>query len=249
MNEFDRMPRVINPFVYQRIAQAGMSHHVIPPWLHESYSQCYEDVMVVNLVRAYMMRTNLANIKFTYVEIGANHPVCTSSTYLLNRVFGVTGILVEPIPYLATALRKHRPSDYVVEAAVYEGPEAELDFYVHPNHEISSADKGFLDRASPAEFAGISKPIKVKTIKVNDLLAMVKEADAYFLSIDIEGLDWPVITGIDYTKTRPLIIQVEPSEHLQPGTIKRTIDFMKEKNYALLGANFVNLMFHDQDRL
>jgi len=124
------MLKIVNPFVYEYINQHNAPSPTIPPWIHATYSQCFEDIVLVSQLSAYSLRNSkpLNPETLTYIEIGANHPVCTSSTYLINQSFNVSGFLVEPNPALAANLMKYRKSDNIIEAAVVTGDEKEIDF-------------------------------------------------------------------------------------------------------------------------
>ena len=48
------MNKIVNSFVYQRILESGMPNPNIPAYLTATYSQCYEDIIVEGLLRAYV---------------------------------------------------------------------------------------------------------------------------------------------------------------------------------------------------
>jgi len=98
------------------------------------------------------------------------------------------------------------------------------------------------------DYPGIQKKIKVKTIRINDLLFFVKDIELVVLSIDVEGIDLDILKDIDFSKYRPYMIVVEPSEAYNPGNTQNMINYMKENNYKLISSNFVNLIFLDSTR-
>jgi FkbM family methyltransferase len=244
--------KINNSFVYNRVEKEGMNQPTIPTILHESYAQCYDDVVVCSALQAYQLRHGfvLSTHNLTYIEIGANHPVATSSTFLISKTFNVGGYLIEPNPELAEQLRKHRVKDAVIEAAVTTSDEETLDFFICADNEISSLDKNFVEKWSgvSTSYPGIKETITVKTAKVNDLLLLVEKFLVTILIIDVEGLDLQILKDIDYNEYRPYIIVVEPSEAYAPGTTNSMIEFMASKDYQLIGANFVNLIFQDKTK-
>lgn len=135
--------QTVNHFVSNTISRFGLAEPTITPCLGESYAQNYEDVLIVQLINAQLLKRQ-APITAAYIEIGANHPVATSSTYLLNKVFNMHGILVEPNPKLAEQLRRFRANDTIVEAAVFPGPQQIIPFHLSPENEISSVDEAFV---------------------------------------------------------------------------------------------------------
>jgi FkbM family methyltransferase len=234
------MQKTINQFVYQRILESEMPNSTIPAWLSETYTQAYEDVIIDSSIRAYIRR-NPPNkgISLSYLEIGANHPVCTSASYYFQRKYNIRGILVEANPKLIPALKKYRPHDIIIHAAVCNTDHASIDFYISPDNEISSLDPKFVNNWKDM---GIQEKITVPTIRINALLEMLK-ADITLLSIDVEGLDMMLLEDIDYAKYNPTIIQVEPSDGYAPGTSTKMINFLSTKGYTLVGETDVNLIF------
>lgn len=238
------MNKIVNSFVYQRILESGMPNSTIPAWLGESYSQAYEDVIMEGLLRAYVKRTGTVG-GITYIEIGANHPVCTSASYLLNRKYGAVGILVEANPKLIPILKQHRPNDIVINAAVYDQDVGKIDFHISPDNEISSIDKNFVGAWKDGR---VEETVSVPAVRINYLLEKTQAVDLVFLSIDVEGLDMRLLADIDFDRFRPFMIQIEPSDAYAPGTSTTMVDFLQEKQYNLVAETDVNLIFQDATR-
>jgi FkbM family methyltransferase len=219
-----------------------MPNPTIPAWLDETYSQNYEDIVLCQMFNAYMRRNNLIGVRASYLEIGGNHPVCTSASFLLHKTYGFNGIIVEPDPKLAAVLRQHRSTDYIVEAAATDTDEPEMEFYVSTENELSTLSKEFVEKN-----ALTVKPIKVKTVRINTLLQEFKkyQIDSLFLSIDIEGMDLRVLKDADFSILRPHFITIEPSEHIAPGTTQAIIDYLRPLQFRLVAQNYVNLIFED----
>jgi FkbM family methyltransferase len=235
------MNKTINPFVYQRILEGDMPNSTIPGWLCESYAQAYEDVIIESLLRAYQRKVNRP-IGMTYIEIGANHPVCTNSTYLWQRKYGVAGVLVEANPKLIPTLQKFRPKDRIINAAATDQDIASIDFYISPDNEISSLDERFVNAWKNL---GVQEKITVPTVRVNTLLEMTSQVELVILIVDVEGMDLRILQDIDFEKYRPFIIEVEPSDGFAPGTSNSMIDFLTSKGYKIVGETDVNLIFQD----
>lgn len=238
------MHRIVNPFVYDQINTHRMPNPTIPAWLDASYSQNYEDIVLCQMFNAYLRRNNIQNTTAVYVEVGGNHPVCTSASYLLHQTYGMTGLIVEPDPELAANLRKFRQLDQIVEAAVIDSDEKEIEFYVSTQNELSTLSGEFVEKNKLT-----TKTIKVKTIRINELLNLVKDVSSVFLSIDIEGLDLRVLKDINFDVYRPHFITIEPSEHIAPGTTSAILEHLNEKEYRLIAQNYVNLIFEDKRKL
>ena len=131
---------MLNPFVYQYLSQNPLYSELepkIPVELASQYSQAGEDLIVQSLVyrlnyfftKNHKASFNLEELR--YLEIGANHPVATSSTYLFY-LRGAKGILVEPNPSLANFLRNARPNDEIYEIACVDDNSAYGDLHISP---------------------------------------------------------------------------------------------------------------------
>jgi FkbM family methyltransferase len=233
------MKKVVNSFVFNRILEQNMPNSTIPAWFNETYSQCYEDVIIDSIIRAHI-KTNGIPKSVSFIEIGANHPVCTSASYLFKSRYGLNGVLVEANPKLIKALERYRPGDKVINAAVVDQDVESIDFYLSPENEISSLDERFVNAWKDL---GVEDKITVPAIRINALLEMLKDVELVLLSIDVEGYDMRLLEDMDFDAYRPFIIQVEPSDGFAPGTSDKMIKFLRDKGYSLVGETDVNLIF------
>lgn len=232
-----------NSWIYDVITSNNMPVPDLPVYVTPTYSQCYEDVIMESLLAAYI-RQKLNS--FVFVEIGANHPVSTSSSYLFRTKHGMKSILVEANPKLIPALTKFRPNDIVISAAVVDNDQKEIEFFVSENNETSSIDDKFVKIRTP----GIRETITVPTTRINSVLDTAAQyGNKIILSVDVEAYDLPILKDIDYNNYRPLMILIEPSEDYQPGSINSIINFMKEQNYNLIAETRVNLIFKDNEEI
>lgn len=228
----------LNPFVYETITANGMPTPDIPVKLYPTYSQCYEDIIIDGVIKADQRLRG--NQDFVFVEIGANHPVATSSSYLFRKKYNMPTILVEANPKLIPALEQFRSGDVVINCAVVDNDLPKIDFFISKNNETSSLDSDFVTIRTP----GIVEKITVPTIRINQILDSINQAKKQIiLSIDVEAYDLPILQDIDYQQYRPYLILIEPSEDYQPGSIANIVSFMRSKNYSLITETPVNLLF------
>jgi FkbM family methyltransferase len=231
---------ILNPFVSKEILNHEMPDPTIPAVLQPTFAQAYEDVIIDGLI--YALLTKGKRLHLVFFEIGANHPVATSASFLLKKKYNVHTILVEANPDLIPALKKHRPDDTVIHAAVTNQPVKTVSFARCPDNEISSINEIFVKAWKDGT---ILDKIDVPAISINQLIQRfyIYEAADIILSIDIEGHDYEVLTDLDFERFRPLIIIVEPSEEFAPGTVEKMMTFMQSKGYSLYSRTFVNLIF------
>ena len=74
--------------------------------MYRSFSQAGQDTFVCAVLN------NKKNGKF--LEIGANHPMNISNTYMLEKALGWTGLMVEYDPKFEELYKEHRTSEYVI---------------------------------------------------------------------------------------------------------------------------------------
>ncbi len=138
-----------------------------------------------------------------FVEVGANHPTHGSQTWHLEQL-GWTGVLVEPQPDLAAFLVTSRKAR--VFAAACTSPEnAGQSLPLHVDGPRSALDR---DRMSPGAEAAYTIVVPTRTLD-----SILEEAGAPvpidLLSIDVEGHEVEVLSGIDLERWQPLLILVE----------------------------------------
>lgn len=162
-----------------------------------SYAQNFEDVM---LWRA------LGHIeKGFYIDIGAQDPVVDS----VSKAFyehGWRGIHFEATPVYAKALRKNRPDEIVIEAAVSDRI-GEMTFYEIPETGLSTGDADIVLRHMEKNFE--VKEITVACTTLAEIFALAGDQEIHWLKIDVEGMEEQVLTGWGEAKARPWIIVIE----------------------------------------
>jgi FkbM family methyltransferase len=157
-----------------------------------------------------------------FVEVGANDPKHLSQTWLLEKV-GWRGVLVEPLPDKAEALRRDRPSSRVFEVAV-SSPDrvGEADFHVFGT--FSSLEKNVVDNQIPFDSS-----IRVRVVTLEEVLREANVDRLDFLSIDTEGTELDVLKGFDPARYRPALLLIE--DHVHSLNIHR---HMKTNGYRLI---------------
>jgi hypothetical protein len=83
----------------------------------QSYSQAYQDIFVISML------SHKRNGYF--LEIGSNHPIINNNTYLLEKEFNWTGLMVEYDKTFKTLYDEHRPN------SIYELNDARYVNYIN----------------------------------------------------------------------------------------------------------------------
>lgn len=134
----------------------------------------------------------------TFIELGGNDGLQQSNSFMLERELGWRGVLIEAIPQLAAEAVRNRPKATVVCAAV-AGPGGE-----------GLARMSDQDLISAMSDSGGNW---VATTTLSQIVDTVLNGHApHLLSIDVEGFECEVLSGLDLTRHSPQWILVETNK-------------------------------------
>jgi FkbM family methyltransferase len=213
-------------------------------WRHakHSYAQAGED-LIVDFVAGAMQIDEI-----TYLDIGAHHPIQFSNTYLFYKR-GFRGVLVEPDPELMASIRRVRPRDTCIEAGVGVHPASDARFFVMSTRTLNTFSEEEAKRYEAMGTQRIEKILPVPMLTIDDILAeLFRDKEPTLVSIDVEGLDFEVLSTLDLEKCRPPIICVETlqySETREEVKDRRITRLMSDNDYFAYGDTYVNTIFVD----
>ncbi len=217
----------------------GMIFKVLPQMSRgNTFAQSGEDVIIDFLLQSRGIQ------KPSYLDIGSNYPVWGNNTYLFYKR-GAKGILVEPDDTFIPLIKKIRPNDKLLNIGVGLVNQKEADFYIFENSGLSTFSK---EESEIRERMGnkIKKVTKVKLKIINDIISENFDAFPDLLSIDIEGLDLPVLKTLDLSKYPIPIICAETctfsNDHIKPKD-EAIIDFMISRGYFVYADTYINTIF------
>ena len=144
-----------------------------------------------------------------FVEFGATNGKDISNSWLLETVFGWTGILAEPGRNWHQDLLKNRKC-HIDTRCVWKESGAQLTF-----NEATVPDLSCIDQFSNHDMWAHSrldgKRYTVDTVSLNDLLSKFHAPDQIdYLSIDTEGSEFDILNSFDFDRYK---IQVITCEH------------------------------------
>jgi hypothetical protein len=239
--------RGFNSFVYNTCLRRHVRQPDIPVRPVELYGQCGEDLIVESLIRAKTLRDDLDPTKQQYLEIGGNRPFATSATYLLHTRLGMTGLIVEANPRLIGDLKRGRPKDVVLQAAVYDQDVETVKLSISNQSEISSLDRAFVMQWKDGS-VGEAALVDVCAMRINRIIQeFFNDKAPCFMSIDVEGLDLRLLKDFDFNRYRPWYVQTEPSDQYISGNTQAIISHMQSVRYRLIAATSLNLIFESED--
>jgi len=209
-----------------------------------SYAQQGEDLVL----HAVFERLGIARPR--YLDIGAFHPTVSSNTFWFY-VRGSRGVLVEPNPTMAELLRKARPHDVVLAVGVSVDDRTEADYYVlRDRPQLNTFSREQADRyVAEAGPGTIEKVVKMPLRAVNDILAEhFADAPPDLVSVDVEGLDLPLLQTLDFSRFRPAVLCVETLVYGTSEQRDPTIELLRGHGYEVRAGTFVNTIFVDERR-
>ena len=221
-------------YAFYRLGFPGVSSHLESgiarlkgDWAG-TYSQHREDLFI---------RDYFSNKLGTYIEVGANHPIKISPTYLLYRI-GWNGLTVEPIPHLYQMHKRMRRRDQHLNAAVGEN-RGKLNFFEVIPDIFSTFDKDQAERlvASGAILATTYEMDIVTLFDIYQTYFANQLVD--FVSIDTELYDLQVLSGNDWSVFRPQLIMCEDS--LEVGIS----NFLEGVDYKMIKRIGYNIFFEN----
>jgi FkbM family methyltransferase len=201
-------------------------------YLGENKSQLNQDLYVAS-------QFNLFNQKFEgyFIEVGGANGIDLSNTYLLEKVFGWKGIIVEPAKIWQEMLLKNRPNIIIDKHIVWNESNRKLDFFETQTAELStigklsSGDENRLLREAHRRY-------KISTITLTDLLDKYHAPKHIeYLSIDTEGSELDILNAVDFKKYTFDII-----------TVEHNYTSAREKIYSLLTKHGYKREFQDISR-
>jgi FkbM family methyltransferase len=143
-----------------------------------------------------------------FIEIGATNGITLSNTYLLEKEFNWTGLLVEPAKIWHKDLFKNRTSK-ISKKCVFNSSGKLVDFNETKYRSLSTIDQfSFNDQWRDLRTEG--KKYVVETITLNDLIFEHDLPDFIdYLSIDTEGSEFEILSKVDFQRYKFAVITCE----------------------------------------
>lgn len=149
-----------------------------------------------------------------YVDVGANEPTHESVTKNFYDS-GWHGINIEPIPPLHKKLVKERPRDINLDIAI-GAKRGKAKLYYYPKGDGLSTmsenmAKSYRENQSVlTEFTEEEEEIEIEVFTLREILAKhANDKKISFMKVDVEGLEYEVLVGNDWSKYRPEVICIE----------------------------------------
>jgi FkbM family methyltransferase len=185
-----------------------------------SYAQNFEDIMLWRSLK------HIAGGK--YIDIGAQDPIVDSVSFLFYK-HGWRGLHVEPSPAYAESLRRERPDEIVIQAAVAR-KSGMKKFYEIPTTGLSTGDREIAESHKNRGYP--FNEIVVTGITLEEIFSTQLNSEIHWLKIDVEGEEKNVLESWGGSEVRPWIVLVESTVPLT------TIDCHEKWEYLLLERDY-----------
>jgi FkbM family methyltransferase len=175
--------------------------------------------------------------KGVFIEAGACDGILNSNTFLLEKNYEWTGLLVEPVSEYYLQLDKNR-GVATANVAISQVNNKQTDFLITANKDLSTI-KGYEDNDYHSENRKDYNIQKVLTKTLDQLIVEnLQNFEIDFLSLDTEGSELDIIKSLNFLKHRINVICVEHNL-----TINRNLihNHLLENNYKKLLFPFLQI--------
>ena len=187
-------------------------------FLTESKSQNGQDL--------FALLSNNFKRSGVFIEFGAYDGVIFSNTHLLEKQFGWTGILIDPIPSHYESMKQNRNCKLIHGAITAQHQESVLI------EELPASDLSrFVNKRKM-----FKKIHEVKALTLQEVIDKnLTSNEIDFLSIDIEGEDIEILKSLDLSRYKIRAICVE---HNFRKDSDETVGYMDKNGYDLAYSEF-----------
>lgn len=219
----------------------------IKRWLHAvygtysatklTYSQHQEDVFLYENLKNYDLSRGI------YIDVGANHPISISNSIWFYKN-GYNGVIVEPNIELANLFRTFRSRDIVANVGCGKDA-AFLKFHFANAPVISSFNRNSIEQLTNDATHAIRQSFYLPILPLDTILENISYEWVFFLSIDVEGLDYDVLLGAKDTLKKVFLLIVEQNGENEK---KDIMDLALQNGFEYLTEKSCNLVFKNKDK-
>lgn len=187
-----------------------------------------------------------------FLDVGAHDGVKGSNSYFFEKELGWTGLCFEPIKECFDELVKVRPNSTCINKCAYSSNTTVKFNRVEGYAETLS---GIVDKYDERHQTRINSEIETQggkqTILECDAVTITSICESLdpnicdpyhydFMSLDVEGGEYDVLQGIDFSKIKIDVITIENN---YPDKFENVFKFLLEKGYKFVGNACIDLIF------
>ena len=196
----------------------------------KSYAMDKEDLAILDNVKKYKSGF--------YVDVGCYHPIRNNNTYLLYKK-NWRGVNIDLSEFSIDLFNFLRPDDCNIVAAISNTKSKSNIYYQKKLSQLTTLS----EEQSKKVFQGNIKIKEIETSTIDEILSKTKYANSTidFLNIDIEGLDFEALQGLNFEKYDPKLICIEVHDFKVEDS--KVYEFLKKKNYKLVWSGIFSHLF------
>jgi hypothetical protein len=155
-------------------------------------------------------------------------------------------VLVEPNIAMIPELRFRRPGDTVLNIGIGLSEQKEADYYCLTNEQLNTFDREEAERRAKSGMM-IERVLKMPLRPINQIIEEYFHGKAPdFISIDVEGLDVPIMKTLDFKRFRPKIICAETAPVGLSFVNSEMTQFLSDQDYLVRGLTLANTIYVDK---
>lgn len=194
------------------------------PWRLKKHRYSFEGE---DTLADFLLRARIGTRVGCYVDVGANHPIHNSNTYWFYRR-GWRGVCIDPTPGFAAAHARSRPRDVFVESGV--GVEDELEFHTFEESRYNTFSQDLATRhRDRGEQYAFSTRVPVRPLMTILERCKVAPESVDLFSVDVEGHELAVLSGIDWQRFRPAVVIAEVFATSLPDLLVDPVNLLLEQ--------------------
>tara|TARA_Y100000816_G_scaffold174702_1_gene125731 strand:- start:6701 stop:7411 length:711 start_codon:yes stop_codon:yes gene_type:complete len=191
----------------------------------KQYSQWGEDQYIAKFFKDKQ--------KGSYLDIGCFHPLMYSNTCLLFKK-GWSGINIDINPTSIDLFNIVRPKDSNLCTTVDDNKKVFEIYYDDPFSPVNTLDENFYKNLKKKKLQK-NENLKVRSRSIDEILEVSNKKKIDFINIDVEGMDYYILTKIKIKELKPDLISIEThkvngSESADYNKIKK---FLEESNFTI----------------
>ena len=215
-----------------------------PSLVANSHAQAGEDRIIDFLFSTMGIRN------ISYIDIGANDPRLYNNTYLFYCKKG-KGVLIEPDPVFTKVLKKARPRDIIVNAAISDQENGNADFYIFDEPSINTLSKEEADIRLQSGKNKLKGVVQIQLLTIENIITRyLNNTMPHLVSLDVEGVDYAVLEAFDFKKYPIPVWVVETcsysENHIKPKNNSIT-ELMLSRGYFVYADTYINSIFVNKE--
>ena len=179
--------------------------------------------------------------KGTYIDVGASVPIPDSNTYALYEK-GWRGIAIEPLDLYNDQWKQYRPEDTLINKIASSSSSAQRILNIYDGaQQVSTCVPQIVEHWEKNANLKPDVSVSLETVTLNEL---INDKPIHLISIDVEGMEAEVLSGLNLRTHRPWLIVIEATIPGTPYPNHRTWEpLLLDNGYLMVYFDGVNRFY------